>query len=164
MNYPFCPYRPLQVGYGVEFGDGTQSIALEGGSSRYRAGVEGNAHVVSASFGLEGEDYSAFLGFWRAKKRDVEPFEIELQIDGHELRRYVARFVPRTLRLTGVSGNVFTLTVKLEVETLPEYEDETLDYWSSLVTMLAIYGSIPAAREIMNLFATLANEDLPHAQ
>lgn len=164
MKYPFLPYRPLQAGYGTDFGDGTESIALDGGSGRYRAGVEGNSHIVTASFGLQAENYSAFMGFWRARKRDAQPFEVDLQIDEHELKRYVAHFVPKSLRLASVSGDVFTLAVKLEVDTLPEYDQETLDYWASLVMFLSIYGSFAAAREIMDLLAKLANQDLPYAK
>lgn len=164
MKYHFLPYRPLQAGYSVDFGDGTESISLDGGSGRYRAGIQGSAHIVPASFGLQAEDYSAFMGFWRARKRDAQPFEVDLQIDEHELKRYVAHFVPKSLRLASVSGDVFTVSVKLEVDTLPEYDEETLDYWASLVMFLSIYGSFAAAREIMNLLAKLSNEDLPHAK
>lgn len=84
-------------------------------------------------------------------------------IDSSESRRYVAHFVPGGARPVPIGGGVWTVSFQLEVDALPEFEDETLDYWGSLVMMLAIYGNVAAAKEILNLLAKLVNEDLPHA-
>ncbi|CAB3680508.1 hypothetical protein [Achromobacter kerstersii] len=163
MTYPVLPFLPIQSGYGVKPGDGTQRIALDGGSGRYRAGLRGTPHMITATYALFGEEYDAFMGFLRNIERaGGEPFQADLVIDGTRKRRYVAHLIPGSASAS-ISGNVFTVSVTLEVDRLPDYDDATLDYWGSLVMMLAIYGSIPAAKEILDLLAKLANEDLPHA-
>ncbi|MGV2894162.1 hypothetical protein ACNPPY_00070 [Achromobacter sp. AGC78] len=163
MTYPVLPFQPIQAGYGIQPGDGTQRIALDGGSGRYRAGLRGTPHMVTATYALFGEEYDAFMGFMRNVERaGGEPFEADLVIDGSRKRRYVTHFMPGSARVS-VSGDVFTVSVSLEVDRLQEYDDADLDYWGSLVMMLAVYGSIPAAKEILDLLAKLVNEDLPHA-
>jgi len=161
QKMPFCP---AQAGYSGEFGDGTLRVALDGGSGRYRAGVSGNSDIVTATWVLKGEEYSAFMGFVRNQKRSGSiPFLIDLPLQSHELVEYEAAFVPKSVRLASKSGAVFTVSASLEVFSKLEFDEAGLDYWASLVMMLAIYGSIPAAQEILNLLAKLVNEDLPHA-
>lgn len=158
------PFLPLQEGYSVQFGDGTQRIALDGGPARYRAGVQGNPNTVTALWRLRDDKYSLFMGFYRAcKAQGGGPFEVDLKIDGYEERRYDAYFLPGSVRLVSKAGRFFTVAATLEVDALPEFDGGDLDYWASLIMLLAIYGSIPAAREILNLLAKLVNEDLPHA-
>lgn len=160
QKMPFCP---AQAGYSADFGDGTLRVQLDGGSSRYRAGVSGNSDTVAATWILKGEEYSAFMGFVRNQKRGGSaPFLIDLPLQSHEFVEYEAAFVPRSVRLVSKTAAVFTVSASLEVFSKLEFDDADLDYWASLVMMLVIYGSIPAAREILNLLAKLVNEDLPH--
>lgn len=161
FRIPFCP---TQASYSVTFGDGISSIQLDGGSARYRAGVQGNAHTVDVNWVLTGQDYALFMGFVRNYQRSgAQAFDIDLSLDSHEMTTYVAHFVPRTLKLVSRRGSVFTVAATLEVLPRQEFEDGSLDYWASLVMLLVIYGSLPAAQEILNLLDKLANEDLPHA-
>ncbi|MCP1404245.1 hypothetical protein [Achromobacter insolitus] len=161
FKMPFCP---AQAGYAADFGDGTLRVQLDGGSGRYRAGVMANSDTVTATWVLQGEEYSAFMGFVRNQRRSGGvPFLIDLPLESHELVEYEANFVPRSVRLVSKTASVFTVAASLEVLSKLEFDDIDLDYWASLVMMLAIYGSIPAAREILNLLAKLVNEDLPHA-
>ncbi|GAB3081200.1 hypothetical protein GCM10027287_17600 [Bordetella muralis] len=51
----------------------------------------------------------------------------------------------------------------LEVDAIPEYDAGEWDYWATLIMLLMIYGSLPAAKEVLNLLNKLVNEDLPHA-
>jgi len=70
--------------------------------------------------------------------------------------------MPETARPVPIGGGGWSVSFQLEVDTLPEFDDADLDYWGSLVMMLAIYGTIPAAKEMLDLLAKLVNEDLPH--
>ncbi|WP_286938881.1 hypothetical protein [Achromobacter sp. UBA4530] len=163
-NLQKMPFRPAQAGYAAEFGDGTLRVTLDGGASRYRARISGNSDTVTATWVLRGEQYSAFMGFVRNQRRSGSvSFLIDLPLQSHESVEYEAAFVPRTVRLVSKTAAVFTVAASLEVFSKQEFDDADLDYWASLVMMLAIYGSIPAAREILNLLAKLVNEDLPHA-
>lgn len=160
FKMPFCP---AQAGYSAEFGDSTLRIKLDGGSGRYRAGVSGNSDTVTATWILKGDEYSAFMGFVRNQRRSGGvPFLIDLPLESHELVEYEANFVPGSVRLVSKNATIFIVSASIEVLSKLEFEDDDLDYWSSLVMMLAIYGSIPAAQEILNLLAKLVNEDLPH--
>jgi len=163
-DFLVMPFRPVVAGYVPSLGDGSQRIALEGGSGRYRAGPQGAPHMVSATYVVFGEEFDLLMGFWRDMRRvGGGPFYADLVIDSSTSRRYVAHFMPGEARPSPLGGNGWAVTFQLEVDSLPEFDDETLDYWGSLVLMIAIYGSIPAAREIMTLLAKLANEDFPHA-
>jgi len=161
QKMPFCP---AQAGYSGDFGDATLRVQLDGGASRYRAGVSGNSDVVAATWVLRADEYSAFMGFVRNQKRSGGmPFLIDLPLQSHEMIEYQASFVPRSVRLVSKNAAIFTVAASLEVFSKLEFDDADLDYWASLVLMLAVYGSIPAAREILNLLAKLVNEDLPNA-
>ena len=162
-NFPVMPFRPVQAGYAPNLGDGSQRIGLEGGSGRYRAGVQGAAHMLPVTYVVFGEEYDVLMGFWRNMRRlGGGPFYADLVIDSSTSRRYVAHFMPGTARPVPIGGTGWTVTFQLEVDSLPEFDDADLDYWGSLVTMLAVYGSLPAAKEILNQLAKLVNEDLPH--
>ncbi|WP_175129160.1 hypothetical protein [Achromobacter piechaudii] len=163
-DFPVMPFRPVLAGYAPVLGDGSQRIGVEGGSGRYRAGVQNASHMVAVTYVVFGEEYDMLMGFWRNMRRlGGGPFYADLVIDGSTSRRYVAHFMPETARPVPIGGGGWTVSFQLEVDSLPEFDDADLDYWGSLVMMLSIYGSIPAAKEILNLFAKLANEDLPHA-
>jgi len=158
---PFCP---RQAGFDASFGDGSSSISLEGGSDRYQPGPDNQSDRVNSVWVLRGQNYSAFMGFWRKmRRRGGGPFLIDLSLQSHEMVEYMAYFVPKSLKLISRQGVVFTVSAQMEVLAQAEFDDESLDYWASLVTLLVIYGSIPAANEILSLLQKLVNEDLPHA-
>lgn len=157
---PFCP---AQASFNGMFGDGSSSIALDGGSDRNRAGPGDQSDTVNASWVLRGEDYSMFMGFFRDMRRlGGGPFLIDLSLQSHEMVEYRAYFVPKTLQLVSRQGAVFTVAGQLKVLSRSDFESPDLDYWGQLVTLLIIYGSLPAAKEILNLLRKLVNEDLPH--
>lgn len=163
MTYPVLPYQPIQAGYGIQPGDGTQRIALDGGSGRYRAGVGGASHMVTATYALFGEEYDAFMGFMRTIERSGGgPFYADLVIDGSYKLRYVAHFIPNSARAS-MSGDIFTVSVTLEVDRRPEYEDPDTDFWAQFLKFIEIYGSIRAAREAFNLLEKIVNKDWPNA-
>lgn len=162
-DFPVMPFRPVQAGYTPALGDGSQRIGLDGGSGRYRAGVQGAPHLVAVTYVVFGEEYDVLMGFWRSMRRlGGGPFHADLVIDSSTSRRYVAHFMPETARPVPIGGGGWSVSFQLEVDTLPEFDDADLDYWGSLVMMLAIYGSVPAAKEILSLLAKLVNKDLPH--
>lgn len=164
MTRPLLPFCPLKAGYSADIGDGTMRTPLDGGPGRYRATLADEPHMVSATWRLRDEKYSMFMGFVRNYRRSgAEAFEIDLRLETHRTERYVANFVPGSIRLVGKDGRFYTVSATLEVQPLPGLQDGDLDYWGSLIMMLTIYGSVAAAREILNLLAKLVNEDLPHA-
>lgn len=157
------PFRAIQAGYGAELGDGSQRIGLDGGAGRYRAGLEGVTHMVNATYAEFGENYDLLMGFWRKMRRiGGGPFQVDLCIDTHTPRRYTAYFIPGSARPLPMGGGGWSVTFQMEVLSLAEFDNPDLDYWASLVTLLVIYGSMPAAQEILNLLDKLVNEDLPH--
>lgn len=157
---PFCP---AQASFGASFGDGSASTALDGGASRYRAGPDNQSDTVDVSWVLRAENYSMFMGFFRKMRRlGGGPFLIDLSLQSHEMVEYTAYFVPRTLHLVSRQGAVYTVSAQLEVLSRDDFDQEDLDYWGRLVTLLIIYGNLPAAKEILDLLAKLVNEDLPH--
>ncbi|NMK45518.1 hypothetical protein [Achromobacter sp. Bel] len=161
---PLLPFCPLMAGYSADIGDGTIRTPLDGGPGRYRADLSGSPHMVSALWRLRDERYSMFMGFVRNYRRNgAEAFEIDLRLDTHKTERYVANFIPGSVRLVSKEGRFYTVSATLEVQPMPDLQVGELDYWGSLIMMLTIYGSFAAAREILDLLGKLVNEDLPHA-
>lgn len=165
MSIPKLPFKPVQAGYSVGFGDGTQRISLEGGSGRYRQGVSDNTHSVQAVWVLADENYSAFMGFVRNMRRaGGGQFEVDLVLDECRMLPYRAHFVPGSVRLVSKVGRAHTVSAELEVEADFGHEDPSLDYWGAAIIVLSFYGSVPAAREILNRLEILVNKDWPDAK
>lgn len=163
-DLPVMPFRAVQAGYAPVLGDGSQRIALEGGSGRYRAGAMGMAHTVSATYVASGLEYDLLMGFWRKmRRRGGGPFFADLAIDTSSLRRYQVHFMPGNVRPVPIGGGVWTVTFQMEVDALPEFDDEDLDFWAQMLKFVEIYGSIQAAFEAFKLLERLVNKDWPNA-
>lgn len=158
----YLPFIPLEAGYSAQFNDGVSRIPLPGGRGRYRVTEVGNSSSMSMSWSLSNKDYSMFMGFYREWSGTAELFEVDLVLDSHEVKRYTASFVPKTMKLVGKNGPSFLVSAELEVLALPEFTDADLDYWRSVVLLLIIYGGYDQALEVLNLLDKLVNEDLPH--
>ena len=103
-----------------------------------------------------------FMGFYRDWSATAELFQVDLTLHSHEMKRYTASFVPKSLQLVERHGAHFLVSAELEVLALPEFTDADLDYWRSVVLLLIIYGGYTRAMEVLNLLDKLVNEDLPH--
>lgn len=159
---PLLPFCPLMAGYSADIGDGTIRTPLDGGPGRYRAGYSDSPHMVSVSWRLRDDEYSIFMAFVRNYQRSGgKPFEIDLRIDSHEVSRYVANFLPGSMRLAGKDGRFYTVSASLEVQ--PKFQDPDLDYWATLLGWMAIYGGLPGVRRMLNQLEKLVNEDWPNA-
>ena len=102
-------------------------------------------------------------GFYREWKwHCCVVLEIDLVLDSHEVKRYSASFVPKSLKLVEKRGPSFLVSAELEVYALPEFTDADLDYWRSVVFLVIIYGGHDQAMKVLNLLDKLVNEDLPH--
>lgn len=157
------PFRAIQAGYLPELGDGSERIALEGGAGRYRAGIQNVSHMVTATYVTFGEEYDLLMGFWRKMRRlGGGPFLVDLPIDTSTPRRYTAYFIPGSARPIPIGGGAWNITFQMEVQSLAEFDNEDLDYWAQLIMLMTIYGSLPAAKEILDLLYKLVNQDLPH--
>lgn len=158
----FLPFIPLESGYGAQFNDGVSRIPLPGGRGRYRVTEFGNSSSMTLSWSLSNKDYSMFMGFYREWSGTAASFEIDLVLDSHEVKRYSASFVPKSLKLVEKRGPSFLVSAELEVYALPEFTDADLDYWRRIVFLVIIYGGYAQAMEVLNLLDKLVNEDLPH--
>ena len=156
------PFMPLQAGYGAQFNDGVSRIPLPGGRGRNRVTSTGDSDLVHVSWNLTGRDYSAFMGFYREWGSTAEAFQVDLMLHSHQLKRYTASFIPKSVQLVEKKGPHFVVSAQLEVYALPEFTDVDLDYWRRVVLLLIIYGGYEQASEVLNLLAKLVNEDLPY--
>jgi hypothetical protein len=104
-------------GFKVQFGDNVISTKLEGGPARYRLDKIGNPHIVSVTFVLTAQAYTYLMAFYRTELQyGALPFEIDLKAtDKAPLATYSAHFLPNTLQLIGLIGEVYTVSAQLEL-------------------------------------------------
>jgi hypothetical protein len=104
-------------GYKVQYGDNVLSTKLEGGPARYRLDKIGDPHIASIQFVLTAQAYRYLMAFFRTELQfGVLPFEIDLRaVDTDALTTYSAHFMPGTLQLTGLIGEVYTVNAQLEL-------------------------------------------------
>lgn len=158
------PICPTQAGYAADFRDGVIQVSLDGGSPRSRAGVSGNAYLVNVQWVVREDDYSLLQGFFRRQKRSgYSGFHADLILDSFEVERYVATFQAGSFRLTGKTGQVFTVGASLWVLPLAKYEDPETDPYEYILELLPYYGSVDNIRKMMNLLEELVNVDWPNA-
>lgn len=134
--------------YSAKPGAETISVALEGGSSRFRRDILGAAAEINCEWRLNEIEHQYFMAFYRSATRHGSlPFAIDLMLDSPWLQEYIAHFVPGSLELAGVAGEARIMRAVLEV--LPLAEDEALD--GAIVAIYGIYGD-----QMNDFFADLA--------
>jgi len=120
---------PESAGYAVDRGQEVLSVKLDGGASRMRKDIIGAAFDVNVAWKLDPEQYDYLNAFFRtATARGSLPFTIDLVLDKTEYQTVTARFVPKTLKLTGQQGLSYFMSATLEVEApinLTEAADDT---------------------------------------
>ena len=104
-------------GFKLQFGNNVTSIKLEGGPSRYRLDKIGDVHVASVQWVRSAQGYAYLMAFFRTEiQYGALPFEVDLKaVDSDDLTTYTAHFVPGSMQLTGLVGEVYTVNAQLEL-------------------------------------------------
>ncbi|MDQ9022680.1 hypothetical protein RFI02_16330 [Acinetobacter sichuanensis] len=118
-------YCVQQSGYTVSHGNNVIVQELEGGSSRYRRGINNNSHTVNVNWVVNktGYDYLvAFYNLWTYNPS--KPFLALLIIDDSDLKEYKC-FFKSGFQLDSKEGNVFKVSATFEVQA--NRRDKNLD-------------------------------------
>lgn len=136
---------PSKAGYSGQQGAEAASVALDSPAAAYRAVEARPAARVSASWQCSPADYQYLRALYRTgTSQGSLPFLAGLVLDGPELRAYVARFIPGSLRLASVQGLTLSVSAELEV-TLMAGDDVDAGYYAALTAMYEAYGRYDAA-------------------
>lgn len=149
-------YCPTQSGYSAEIGDGVISQELDGGAPRYRRSLKGVMHTASIQWIVDEGGYQYLMAFYRVWARNpAQPFLSKLCIDNAPVEDYEC-FFSGSLKLSGRSGNVYTVTATLQVKPLV-----TIDAMDDLIVALGNQDTDLVS--IKNPLEELVNERLPDA-
>lgn len=115
-----------RAGFGVAFASGRISVQLDGGRPRERADVFGAWDVADVTWVCSPSEYTYLMAFYRLHERIGEPFDVEILTAGAATENHRAMFVPNSVRLTGQSGDSYTVAAQLRcspVDVRTEAED-----------------------------------------
>lgn len=146
---------PSQASYSADFGAQAEFVALEGGPARARATFIGAVARVSVAWNLNPLQADYLMAFYRTGTNyGVTPFTVPLILDGGDVQDYEARFIPGSLKLTGVQGLEVSYSAQLEVKPMDDgANDEPL---------IMLYGEYEeGAPDILAALAELVNSRLP---
>lgn len=146
-------YIPLQAGYTAEADCGVTTQQLENGPPRFRKVSSNNISTVACSFNFDELGYQYCMAFYRIWMRTPsKPFLVEMFIDDPEVKKYHCWFVPNSVKLTGMNGLRYKVSVQFFVES--EWRDPSRDD--------VIVGLVNKDQaEIFNPLDKLANIDMP---
>jgi hypothetical protein len=148
---------PDQASYSVSSADEVLRVQLDGGRGRYRRDILNASRMVNCQWTIGPENFQYLNVFYRYSVENAsEPFLIDLYLDDPFLTEHQANFIPGSFSLSSQQGLTFVVTAQIEVK--PSNYDP--DYSSSYLMLIAEYGSVEAATEILNLLEKLVNVDL----
>lgn len=149
-------YCPTQSGYSADIGNGVISQELDGGAARYRRSLKGVMHTAGIQWVVDQAGYQYLMAFYRVWARNpAQPFLCKLCIDNAPVEDYEC-FFSGSLKLSGRSGNVYTVTATLQVKPLV-----TIDAMDDLIVALGNQDTDLVS--IKNPLEELVNERLPDA-
>lgn len=149
---------PSKSGYAVGVGNEARSVALDGGPSRTRRDFIGAVSLVDCSWNLPPDAFTYFQAFYRtATEMATEPFLIDLVLDEFSLLEYQSRFVPGSMRITGVSG--METSVAAQLETRPRPVNAVVD--EGILMLYEAYEMGGAL--LLETLVHLVNVDMPGA-
>lgn len=150
---------PSKAGYTVtESAEAVLRAKVGAGLPRQRLDFASAPQQVAVTFSLDQGQYRYWRAFWRnGIAYGTLPFLIDLTIEDYELAEYEAMFVPGSVSLADVSGLRYQISGVLDVK--PNVAD--MEYDDALIMLYGLYGD--DAKNMLNLLATLVNEDLPSA-
>lgn len=120
---------PLIQGYSYSPKNEVVSIDLDGGSPRKRRDKIGVYGAVNCQFILTSNQYRYFMAFYRTKiKSGSLSFTIDLKTEDAFLIEHEAFIRNDSLKLTQQKGDLFYISLSLEVKpiTRSESEDESI--------------------------------------
>lgn len=121
--------RPDNSSYSATDGKEVVSVALDGGSSRYRRDILGASSAVNVQWVCNREEFHYIRAFFRALTgKGSLPFAIDLILDNPLPVEHKAYFIPGSMVLTGQRGLSYYVSAQLEVEPVDIDEDMEIDY------------------------------------
>ncbi len=106
---------PLQSSYSVQFGCNVSATDVDGGFSRYTREFDSDSHIVAVSYQLRTADYEYLLAFYRVWQASPnQRFLMSLIINDSYMHDYECVFVPKSLNLVGVNGNIINVAFSVE--------------------------------------------------
>jgi hypothetical protein len=145
MALPKLIIPPDQGGYNVSDGNEVISTKLDGGSSRMRRDIVGNAYKVAVSWSLNPNDYRYVKGFHNITvNKGADAFLMDLYVDRENLTEHECRFIPSTFKLARQRGNMFVVTAQLEVTpvTLSQSEQTSEKNWVEQYAIEKVYTQL----------------------
>ena len=136
MATPTLSLIPDKTGYSATPAPGTVVVILDSPAARYREQRPGSPHRVTVQWALNPNDYAYLRLFYRRITEGGSlPFYVTLAVESHETSQHLARFVPGSLRLTGLRGLEHTCTAELEAVPLAHGAAE-IAYDEALIALL----------------------------
>tara|TARA_R110002096_G_scaffold236038_2_gene426410 strand:- start:3545 stop:4021 length:477 start_codon:yes stop_codon:yes gene_type:complete len=135
------PYAPERSSYSYSKSDGIVTITLDGGLSKSRKDVIGNASIVSCEWVLNTTQFEEFMLFYNIiAQKGVRPFKAALILDKPSAETFDARFVPDTLVSSAPNELQNYVSASLEVVPVELTDQQYADfikaqYPNSYVTM-----------------------------
>jgi hypothetical protein len=121
--------RPDNSSYSATDGKEVVSVALDGGSSRYRRDILGASSIVNVQWVCDREEFHYIRAFFRSLTgKGALPFAIDLILDNSLPVEHKAYFIPGSMVLTGQRGLSYYVSAQLEVEPVDIDEDMEIDY------------------------------------
>jgi hypothetical protein len=151
---------PDADGYSVVLRDGVQGIALDGGASHYGMDLLGTTKPVRVQWTTGPQGYDYLTAFHRLVRQwGVEPFLIDLIVDGSGLKEYQAEFVPGSFHLVEQRGHTYVISAELEV--MPRNDESEANDLNTVF----VYSTIGMSSflEAEDLLDQITNVDLPEA-
>lgn len=147
------PISPERASYVATDGEETARVQLDGGRGFYRKTKEKSTARVTVQWACRAIEYAVLKAFYRAEtERGSSSFTIDLILEENQLDELTAWFIPGTLSLNSISGEMYYVSAELEV--IPPVEDADAD-----ASLLMLYGEYSDGLDAwLNIFAYLCND------
>lgn len=117
---------PLQGKYGLSEGKDVLRAETQGGPPRVRRDMDASDYHVKVGWELDATDYQTLRTFYKTTThRGALLFQMDLVTDYDGLTTHLCRFVPGSLKLDDVNGQLFSASAELVVR--PIAPDGTAD-------------------------------------
>lgn len=108
---------PAKSGYSITPTSEFWRTQLDGGAGRYGRGPRNNAWNANVQFITDGEGFRYLRAFYRTVLANGSlPFVLQFVYPLSTLTLHKARFVPGSLKLSGINGETYVAAAALEVE------------------------------------------------
>lgn len=130
-----CALSPDSAGYSVSNAENVISTKLDGGASKYRAGILDGASKVSVKWICNSFQYQYIQVFYVSMlKNGSLPFLIDLILNSSFPIEHEAYFIPGSLSLSEHQGEYYGVVAQLEV--VPKPIDDFV------ISQMCLYGEL----------------------